>query len=119
MNSKHNESNILSLLTVIAIATLFASTLSQVRLIEAKEILEPTIDNRLAKVREQLKQINRESDNLLSLPSNLVPEQDKTIQAQYWYNYQPWSNWSNYQPWSNWSDWSDWNNWNNWSNYGY
>ncbi len=120
MNSKRNEWKVLELFVVAAIATLFTYTVSQATLVKAQERAEPTIENRLAKVRERFKQIRRESDTLSSRQNSLETEKDKTIQAQ-WPNYwNDWSNWSD-APWSDWSDapWSDWSDapWSDWSNY--
>ena len=103
MNSKRNQWKILELFKVTTIAAIFTSTLSQATLIKAQEIVEPTIENRLTKVRERLKQIRYESETLSSIQNSLETEKDKTIQAQ-WPNY--WNDWSN------WSDWSD-----GWSKY--
>ena len=114
MNPKHNEWKILQLFKVAAIAAIFTSAMSQATVVKAQEIVEPTIEYRLAKVRERLKQIEQESDNLSSQQNSFETEADHIIKAQ-WPNY--WNDWSN---WSNgWSDWQDfpWNNWANWSNY--
>ncbi len=119
MNSKRNEWKVLELFVVAAIATLFTSTVSQATLVKAQERAEPTIENRLARVRERFKQIRRESNSSLSLQNTLKTEKDKTIQAQ-WPNYwNDWSNWSDV-PWSDWSNWSDvpWSDWSDgWSDY--
>ncbi|MDJ0532130.1 MAG: hypothetical protein QNJ70_06475 [Xenococcaceae cyanobacterium MO_207.B15] len=126
MNSKRNEWKVLQLFVVAAIANLFTYTVSQATLVKAQKIAEPTIENRLAKVRERFKQIRRESGTLSSWQNSLETEKDKTIQAQQWPNYwNDWSNWSNWSnaPWSNWSNapWSNapWSNapWSNWGNY--
>ena len=125
MNSKRNEWKVLELFIVAAIAALFTSTLSQATVVKDREIVEPTIENRLAKVRERLKQneeqIRRESDSLSSLQNSLKTDKDKTIQAQ-WPNY--WNDWNNWRngPWSDWSNWrngpwNDWSDWSNWRNY--
>ena len=125
MNSKCGDWKVLQLFKIAVIMVIFGASLSKVFAAQAQASSEPTIEERLAKVRELLKptggRIGRESDTKSSRQHSLETEQDKTIQAQQWPNY--WNDWNN---WSNWSDtrWNDWSNywndtpWNNWSNWG-
>lgn len=118
MSSKHNEWKSLKLFTVAAVTTVVIASLSKVAPVQAQAISEPTIKERLTKVRERLKQqgeqIRRESDTLSSLQNSLETEKDKILQAQ-WSN---WNNWGN-GPWNNWNNWTNrWNKWNNgWNNW--
>ncbi len=126
MSSKHDDWKVWKLFTVAAVAAVVMASLSKAASVEAQAMTEPTIDERIAKIREGLKQrneqIKREFDLLPSLKDKQEPSKDTTLQAQWnnWNNWGddwsngPWSNWSN-GPWSNWSNgpWSNWSNWNN------
>jgi hypothetical protein len=101
MSLKRNDWKVLKIFTVAVIAAIFSASLSKAVAVQAQALSELTIEERLAKVRERLKQTaeqsDRESDPVLFLQNSLETEQDKAIQAQ----------WSNY--WKNWNDWRDWN----------
>jgi hypothetical protein len=114
MSSKHDDWKVWKLFTVAAVAAVVMASLSKAASVEAQAMTEPTIDERIAKIREELKQrneqIKREFDLLPSFKDNQEPSKDKTLQAQ-------WNNWNNWGdgPWNNWNDWKD-QPWNNWCN---
>ena len=124
MSSKRNDWKVLKIFTVAVIAAIFGASLSKLPSAQAKAVSESTIEERLTKVREKLKQTGKQSQcepgTLSALQNSLVADKNQTLQAQ-WPNY--WSNWSN-APWYDWRDapWSNWSNWRdtpwyNWSNY--
>lgn len=118
MNSNHNEWKVWALFTLAAIAAIFTATLSRATSAKTQEILEPTIENRIAKIRERIKQneekISHKSGTHPSLQNSLKTKKDKAIIAQsQWPNYwNDWSNWGN-RPWGDWSN----RPWGNWGNY--
>ena len=124
MSSKLNDWKVLKIFTVSVTAAIFSAILSQAISVQASAMSELTIEERLAKVREQLQytveQSDYKSDSLSSRENSLETEENRTLKAQ-WPNY--WSDWSNGPwsngPWSDWSDWSDqpWNNWSDWSDW--
>ena len=129
MNSKRNDWKVLKIFTLAVIAAIFSASLSKAVVVQASAMSERTIEQRLAKVRESLKQIEeqseRESDTISSLQISLETEKNKTLQAQwpnYWNNWSDWSDWNKHNvPWNNWSNWNNynvpWNNWSDWSDW--
>ena len=127
MSLKCNDWKVWKLFVVATVTAAIAASISSAESAEAKAVTEHTIEERLARIREQVKQ---NQDQQLKHQSDLSPIQNKTIQAQWpwndWFNWAdgpwnngPWSDWNN-GPWSDWSDrpWSNWSDWSDrWSNY--
>ncbi|OCQ99044.1 hypothetical protein BCD64_23715 [Nostoc sp. MBR 210] len=74
MKIKHDEWKVLQLFTATVVATVMSSALSNFALVNAVTISESTIEERLAKVREHIKQtgetLNHTSETLLSQTDN-------------------------------------------------
>lgn len=99
MNIKPNPLKILTAFVAALIATLFGFSSSKA-LANTKASPSPTIEERLTKVREALKNEEREmlsqSDTVSPVEQNLDFEEEQISQ---------WGNWGN-----------GWNNWGNWGN---
>ena len=114
MEAKHKDWKVLQLFTLAVVAAIVSSTLSNAALVQAAPISEPTIEERLAAVREYLKRRGEENTDQSHTVSSAQdnPEADsKDNQLSQWND---WPNWGN---WNDWRDWRDWNNWPNWRNY--
>ena len=120
METKRNDWKVLKLFTVAAVAAILSSGLSKAALVQTQAISAPTIEERLAKVREQLKHrgepISSESNIGAPPQDNPATEKKETLLSQ-WPNWPNWANWSNWSNWGNWSDWPNWPNWANWGNF--
>lgn len=99
----------LEFFTLIAITTLISSANSQ--RVNAAEISpsEKSIPERLEKVRQQVKNLQR-----LSEKSTLKDDSDTSTETEQDREYI--SQWPN-PNWPNWQDWQNWQNWPNWPNY--
>ncbi len=100
MSLKVNDWKVLKIFTVAAMTAIFSASLSKAVSVQAQALSEPTIEERLTKVRERLKQtgeqIERESNTLSSAAQNILEtEKDKKIQAQWPNSWNDWNNWSN------------------------
>ena len=109
MKTKHNDWKVLQLFTAAVIAGIVSSALlNATASVQATIISELTIEERLARVRENLKQRGEELTDpsyiLSSSQENSETEDRDTVLGQWWPN------------WSKWSKWNDWNNWPNWPN---
>ena len=105
MEPKHNDWKVLQLFTLAVIATIPDSALLNIASLQAATISKPTIEERLATVREYLKQrgeILTDPSNSLSLPQeNPQTENSNAVLGQ----------------WNDWNDWSKWSKWSDWPNY--
>lgn len=118
MKTKHNDWNILPLFTAAVIAGIISSALlNAAASVQATTISELTIEERLARVRENLKQrggeLTEPSHPLSSSQENLETEDRDTILGQ-WGNWGNWVNWGNWNKWNKWGNWGNWGNWLNW-----
>lgn len=115
MEIKHNKCKLLELFTVVVVAAVISSVFSKATVVEASSISELTIEDRLTRVREQLKHrsqlFTNESPVVPSSQASQETEEMKSLLSQ-----QQWVNWPNW--WNNWKNWSNWNNWNNWRKWG-
>lgn len=142
MNSNNYYWKASKLLVLATILAIFGSGLSQAIEVQKRATSKSTIEERLTKIREVLKQrdkyIASKTEQKNSLPKKPEMEKNKLLLIQ-WNNYwSDWSNnwsdiydqndsdnWNNYwsdsnnqDDWNNWSDWDNWDNvWSNWSNY--
>ena len=78
MSSKRNDWKVLKIFTVAVIAAIFGASLSKLPSAQAKAVSESTIEERLTKVREKLKQTGKQSqcepDTLSALQNSLVAD---------------------------------------------
>ena len=97
MNKKYNPLRIVAAFTAAVIAAIFSSGSSKALSAETKVISEPSIEDRLAQVRERIKNLERANitesdamlfqDNILEANRNQVAKKPKP-------------------PWGNWNDWN-------------
>ena len=118
MGTKHNDWKVLRLFTAVVIAGIVSSALlNAAASVQATTISELTIEERLARVRENLKQRGEEltdpSHPLSSLQENLETEDRDTVLGQ-WLNWPDWLDWVNWRKWNKWGNWPNWINWFNW-----
>ncbi len=109
METKHNDWKVLQLFTAAVIAGIVSSALlNAVASVQAATISKLTIEERLAMVREQLKQRGEKLTNPsypLSLSQeNLETEDRDTVLGQWSKGNNCWSNWRKGARWSNWNN---------------
>lgn len=136
MSSKNNFWKVSKLFALAVIAAAFSSSLSQAIEVQKQAIAEPTIKERLSKIREALKHRKAaNADKYYSESSSretMRMKENKPLLSQ-WNNYwsdwtqRKWSDWDDWDDWddqssrddwSDWDNWSDWDDWDNWSNWG-
>ncbi len=99
METKHNDWKVLQLFTLAVIATIINSALFNIANVQAATISKPTVEERLATVREYLKQrgeiLTNPSNSLFSLQENPQTENSDAVLSQ-WNKWSKWSDWPNY-----------------------
>ena len=112
MTSRHNLWKALTAVIATFLAFFFNSVPSKALTNQAKALSEQTIEERVARIREELrsrgKKITITPDITSPKPNTLVAEaNDPNPPAP------PWNKWND---WNNWNDWANWNNWNDFAN---
>lgn len=88
MKTKHDEWKVLQLFTATVVATVITSALSNFALVNAVTISESTIEERLAKVREHIKQteetLNHKDNHDVPAKNSLCKPKSKLSQWGKW-----------------------------------
>ena len=110
MIPNYNRWKVLTTFLAAGIALIFNVGSSKQASVQAKVLPAQTLEDRVARIREELESRRvRPSVDPQAPSSELTPsegENNKEFHSQ-WYNWGDWYNWSN---WSNWRDWVNWGN---------
>ena len=102
---------VLTTFLAAGIAVFFGVSSSKQTSVHAKVLPAQTIEDRVARIREELESRRvRASVESQAPSSELTPSEDKSSEEFH----SQWYNWSNWNDWYNWSNWSNWSNWRNW-----
>ena len=102
---------VLTTFLTAGIALTFGIGSSKQASVQAKVLPAQTIEDRVARIREEIESRRvRTSIESQAPSSQLAPsesERSKEFHSQ-WYNWGDWANWNNWRDWSNWGNWPNW-----------